>query len=257
VVRYVQEGTATNAAAGVAEGAAKPQSTLGFNTVDEPVKKVATVLPISDEMLEDAPAIQSFINGSLSLFVNLETERQLLRGTAGGAEVQGLLTSRGVAVYAGGTVAGNKAIQLFKAINGVRGSAFVEPDWVIMHPNDYQDIRLLTDNQGQLFGGGPFFGPYGASPTMADASGQVTGALDSLWGKRVYVTNAPGAGTAIVGTSSAGVVYSRGGLRVEASNAGVLGGVDMFTSNMVAIRAERRLGLATFRPSAYCEVRLS
>ena len=92
---------------------------------DEPIKKIATSLQISDELIEDAPAIQTFINGRLALFVNIEAERQLLRGTSGGNEVQGLLTSRGVPVYAGGTAAGNRAVQLFKAMNGMRGSAFI------------------------------------------------------------------------------------------------------------------------------------
>jgi hypothetical protein len=93
---------------------------------------------------EDAPAIQTLINGQLSLFVRIESERQLLRGTSGGDEVQGLLTSRGVPVYAGGTAAGNKAVQIFKAMNGMRGSAFVEPEWVILHPTDWEQMGLLA-----------------------------------------------------------------------------------------------------------------
>jgi HK97 family phage major capsid protein len=39
-VRYVVEGTATSSAAGVAEGAAKPESTLGYTEVSEPVRKI-------------------------------------------------------------------------------------------------------------------------------------------------------------------------------------------------------------------------
>lgn len=251
-VRYVTQGTATNAAAGVAEGGLKPESTLGFITTDEPIKKVATITSVSDELLEDSPAVQTFINSQRITFVNLEAERQLLRGTSGGNEVQGLLTSRSVPVYAGGTAAGNKAEQLFKAINGVRGSAFVEPDFLIVHPSDYQDIRLLKDSNNQLYGGGPFFGPYGAG-AMASASGQVTGATDSIWSKPVYVTAAIGSGTAVVGTSAAATVYNRGGVSVEASNN--LG--SYFQYNLVAIRAERRLGLAVMRSGAFCEVRLS
>ena len=169
-------------------------------------------------MLEDAPAIQSYINGRLSLFVRIEEERQLLRGTSGGNEVQGLLTSRDVPVYAGGTAAGNRAVQLFKAMNGLRGSAFVEPDWIVMHPADWEEIRLLTDTAGQFFGGGPFLGPYGNGSNIP-ASGQITGATDSLWGKPVYVTAAiGGAGTALVGSPQAAQVWRRGGLTVEATN---------------------------------------
>jgi HK97 family phage major capsid protein len=252
-IRYVVEGTATSGAAGVAEGGTKPESTLGLSTRDEPVKKIATILPVSEEMLEDAPAIQSYINGRLSLFVRIEEERQLLRGTSGGNEVQGLLTSRSVPIYGGGTAAGNRAVQLFKAMNGMRGSAFVEPDWIIMSPSDWETTRLLTDTAGQFYGGGPFLGPYGGPQGPIGASGQVTGAQDSLWNKPVYVTGALGAGTAIVGTREAAQVFRRGGISVEATNSHS----NYFQLNLVAIRAEERLALAVYRPGGFVEVRLA
>lgn len=75
-VRYVVEGTATSAAAGVAEGGTKPESTIAMSEVTEPIKKIATVLPISDELLEDASSVQTYLNGRLTLFVSLEEERQ-------------------------------------------------------------------------------------------------------------------------------------------------------------------------------------
>jgi HK97 family phage major capsid protein len=252
-LRYVVEGTATSGAAGVAEGGSKPQSTLGLTTADEPIKKIATSLKISDEMLEDAPAVQSYINGRLSLFVRIEEERQLLRGTSGGNEVQGILTSRNVPVYAGGTAAGNRAVQLFKAMNGLRGSAFLEPEWTVMHPSDWEVIRLLTDTAGQFYGGGPFQGPYSGNGQLVGASGQMSGPTDSLWNKPVYITGIIGAGTAIVGTSSSAQVWRKGGMSVEITNANE----DDFLKNLLAIRAEERLGLAVYRPTGFVEVRLS
>jgi HK97 family phage major capsid protein len=252
-VRYVVEGTATSGAAGVGEAGSKPESLLALSTTDEPIKKIATFLPISDEMLEDAPAVQSYLNARLGLFVRIEEERQLLRGTASGNEIQGMLTSRSVPVYAGGTAAGNKAVQVFKAMNGLRGSAFVEPEWVVMHPTDWQDIRLLTDTAGQFFGGGPFQGPYGNGLNL-DANNQNTNATDTLWNTPVYVTAAiGGAGTALIGTRAGAQVWRRGGLNIEASNSHST----YFQLNLVAIRAEERLGLAVYRPGAYVEARLS
>jgi len=251
-IRYVVEGTATSGAAGVPEGGLKPESALGLTTTDEPIKKIATILPVSDEMLEDAPQIQSYINGRLSLFVRIEEERQLLRGTSGGNEVQGLLTGRGVPVYAGGTAAGNKAVQLFKAMNGMRGSAFLEADWMIVNPADWQDMRLLTDSAGQFFGGGPFMGQYGNNGVVG-MSGQLAEPTDSIWNKPVYVTGAVGAGTAVVGSRAAAQVWRRGGLSVEATNSHA----DYFQRNLVAIRAEERLGLAVYRPTGFVEVRLA
>jgi len=90
-VRYVVEGTATNAAAGVAEAGTKPESTLVLSETIEAVRKIATVLPVSDEMLEDSVSVQSYLNGRLSLFVKVEEERQLLRGLGSGSnELLGL-----------------------------------------------------------------------------------------------------------------------------------------------------------------------
>jgi HK97 family phage major capsid protein len=249
-VRYATEGTATSGAAGVAEAGLKPESTIAVSTLDEPVKKVATSIVVSDELLDDAPAVTTFVNGQLSLFVQIEVERQLFRGTSGGNEVQGLLTSRGVPVYAptGGTA--NRAETLFKAMNGVRGSAFVEPGWIALNPADYEAIRLSKDTANQYFGGGPFLGSYGNGQSVS-ASGQATGAVDTLWGKQVRVTSALGAGTALVGTPQAAQVWSRGGLSVEATNSHA----SNFTLDLTAIRAERRLALTVFRPGAFCEVR--
>ena len=107
-VRYAVEGTATSGAAGVAEGGDKPQSTIAISTLDEPVKKIATTLVTSDELMEDVPAVQSFVNSRLSLFIGNEVERQLIRGTASDNEVQGLLVGRSVPIYAGGTAVGTK-----------------------------------------------------------------------------------------------------------------------------------------------------
>jgi HK97 family phage major capsid protein len=248
-VRYVVEGTTTSGAAGVAEGGTKPESTLGLSTKDEPIKKIATFLPVSDELLEDAPALQNFLNYRLSLFVSIEEERQLIRGTSGGNEVQGLLTSRGVPVYTGGT-ADNKAIQLFKAANSMRGSAFLEPEWFVLNPTDYQIIRLLTDTSGQLLGGGPFLGPYGGPQGPVGSSAAIAGVTDTVWGKPTYVTQAIGPGTAIIGTMANACVWSRGGIRVEASNAHS----NFFQMDLVALRAEERIGLAVYRASGFVQL---
>ena len=174
-VRYAVEGTATSGAAGVAEGATKPESELAYSEVIEPVKKIATSLVVSDEMLEDAASIEAYLNERLSLFVQTEEERQLLRG-GGTNELVGLF-SRGINTYGRGTVEDN-SVALLRAANGVRGSAFLEPDGVILHPDNWLTTRLLTDSTGQFLGGGPFQGQYGAAGQVASSQFSAT----PLWG---------------------------------------------------------------------------
>lgn len=243
-VRYVVEGTATSGAAGVAEAAAKPESTLALSTTDEPVKKIATSLTVSDEMLEDAAQTQGYINGRLSLFVRIEDERQLVLG-GGTNELVGITGRSGVTTWGRGTV-DNNAIALFKAMNGQRGSSFLEPSAIIMNPANWQTTRLLADSAGQFFGGGPFQGPYGSGQNQT--AGGVTAFMDSIWGKPVVVTSAIGAGTALVGAfDTAAQIYRRSGVTVEATNSHS----DYFVKNLVMVRAEERLALCVYRPHAF------
>jgi len=74
---------------------------------------------------------------------------------------------------------------------------------------------------------------------------------EKLWGMRVVVTSAITAGSALIGAFGTGAaVHRRGGLRVEATNSHST----YFASNITAIRAEERLALCVYRPSAFTVV---
>jgi HK97 family phage major capsid protein len=241
-VRYIIEGTATNAAAGVAEGGTKPESTIGASTVDEPVKKIATLLPVSDELLEDGVQIQQYLNGRLSLFVKMEEERQLLRG-AGTNELVGLFGRSGINTYTK-LAADDNAVALAKVLANTAGSSFLQPDTIIMHPTNWLSTRLLRDGTGgtvgQFYGGGPFTSAYGGGAADVGLFGA------SLWNTRAVLSSVVGAGTALVGNfGQAAQVWRKGGLSVEASNCHS----NYFQVNLVALRAEERLAWrSTARP---------
>jgi HK97 family phage major capsid protein len=225
-VNYVVESVATNAAAVVAEGGAKPESTLEFSHEQE-----------ADEMLEDAPAIQSYINSRLTFFVRQEEEEQLLDGE-GGSNFLGLKPRIPAdhKYVTSSAEAPNSADHIYEAITRVRVDSFLEPDGIIVHPEDWADLRLLKDTTENYIGGSPF------STTGSGEPGE------TLWGKRVVITQACYPGTAVVGAfNTAAQVFRRGGLSVEASNSHA----SYFTTNLTAIRAEERLVLAVYRPSAF------
>jgi HK97 family phage major capsid protein len=249
-VRYINEGTATSGAAGVPEAGLKPESTVGYSEVTEPVKKIATLLPVSDEMVEDAPSIQAYLNGRLSLFVNIEEERQLLRGN-GTNELIGLFNrSGGQAINTYSRVAADdNAVAILKALNNTRGSSFLEPDGIIMHPTNWLTTRLLRDGAGgtigQFYGGGPFTAAYGGPQGPANAF------VDTLWNKRVVLSTVVGAGTCLIGSFGQGAhIWRRGGVSVEASNAHDT----YFARNLIALRAESRLALGLYRPSSFTAI---
>lgn len=246
VVRIVRETTATNAAAGVAEGAAKPESTLVFAQVDEPVKKIATFLPVSDEMVEDVSQIRSYIDGRLRQFVLEAEDQQLLTGAAGGDNVQGITTRTGIQTAtlaalktASGAATPTEADAVYAAITNIRVNAFAEPDGAVFHPTNWMKVRLLKDTALQYFGGGPFTGAYGNSGGIAS---------NNIWGLAVVVTSRMTLNTALIGAfRTQAQIFRKSGLTVEASNSHS----DFFQKNLTALRAEERLALAVYRPAAF------
>lgn len=249
-VRYVNEGTALSGAAGVAEAGTKPESTLNYAEIVEPVKKVATLLPISDEMLEDAPSVQSYLNQRLSLFVRIEEERQLLRGN-GTNELIGLFNRAGAQAINQYTRLTNddNATALAKVIANTAGSAFLQPDAILMHPSNWLSTRLLRDGAGGTVGNFYGAGPFGRSGNNAGAANLFGGVL---WDLPVVLSNVVGPGTALVGNFGQGChIWRRGGVSVEASSSHQ----DYFAKNLTAIRSEARLALGLYRPQAVTEVR--
>lgn len=201
-IEYVVETVAdSGSAATVAEGAAKPETRLEFDLEDTPVRKIAVWLPVSEEMLSDAAQIRSYINARLSLFVRIEEEDQLLNKTGSGQDLDGLLNQVPGANQdiASDAAEVNAADHIFAAITQARKS-YLEPDGIIVNTDDWAELRLLKDGDGNYIGGSPF------SNTGAGEPGDV------LWGKRVVVTEAMTAGTALVGAfGSAAQIFRRGG----------------------------------------------
>lgn len=235
VVRSIVETTATNAAATVAEEGLKPESSLVFDEVDERVAKIATILRASDEMLDDLGWVTGYINGRGTLFVRLEEEDQLLNGDGTSPNLSGILDRAGLQTAEGG---GITADNIYNQITNIRADAFLEPDALVIHPTDWETLRLTKDSNNQYYAGGPFTGAYGNNGI----------ASDSIWGLRAVVTPAIAAGTALVGAfATSAQIFRRSGITVDVTNTD---GED-FRYNRVAFRFEERLALAVYRPQGF------
>jgi HK97 family phage major capsid protein len=228
----MKETSVTNAAAAVAEGAAKPESTIVFDAVNEPVRKIATWIPVTDEMMEDVPAFSAYIDGRLRLFVQLAEDSQLLSGDGTAPNLSGILDRPGIAAPIARTTDTNSDVVL-RQISAIQTATNLLVDGVVMHPTNWNSVLLLKAADGTyIAGGGPLSEP----------------GPKSLWGRPVALTTAMTLNSALVGAfKSASQWFSRGGIRVEASNSHQ----DYFIKNLVAIRAEERLALCVYRENAF------
>lgn len=244
-VKWIKEDTYTNAADMVAEEGEKPEASFDTGPASADVKKIAVVAKVTDEMWNDFPMLRDYINTRLRFMVESKEEQQLLNGTGVGSQITGLLQTSGIQTQAKGADTNldaiHKAMTLIRVATGTTGG--YEPDGIVMHPTDYQLIRLAKDGQSQYYGGGPFYGAYGNGNTAAAEPGP--------WGLRVVQTTAISAGTALVGAFKLGAqIWQRDGIRVDSTNTNE----DDFNFNRISLRVEERLALAVYRPSAFCKV---
>ncbi|HET6911620.1 MAG TPA: phage major capsid protein [Mycobacteriales bacterium] len=243
-VSYVKETAFNNNAAGTAEQAQLPQSDDTIARVSEQVGKIGHFMKTTDELIQDAPAYESFLQNRLVFGVRLKEDGELLSGT-GYPSVPGLLGRSGMQTnITVGTTASPAAPSgviddVYAQITAIRFNAFVEPDAILVNPTDWQKIRLAKDANGQYYAGGPFTGAYG--------NGGYSN-VDALWGLRVLITPAIAAGSMLVGGyQECAQVFRRQGITVEMTNSNDLD----FENGLITVRAEERLALAVYRPGGF------
>jgi HK97 family phage major capsid protein len=232
-IGYMRATPTANPATVVAEGAAKPEATLSFAAVTDPLRKIATWLPVSDEFLEDVPGLRSYIDAQLRVWVREVADDELLNGSGVAPHLTGILTVPGIGTLAQGTNTALDALAL--AIAQVQTASGFAADGIVVNATDWGQLGLVKDANGNYLGGSPFGPPAPAT----------------LWGRRVVPTTKIAAGTALVGAFRvASQLFTKGGIQLAASNSHQ----DFFVKNLTAIRAEIRAALALYRPSAFCKV---
>lgn len=236
---YPRESTFTPGAEMVGERGIKPTWDPDITSETAFVKKVAVITKVPDEFLADFEGLASFIDSRLPYMVSVKTEEQLLYGDGLGNNLMGIASTAGLLTR---TFDETWADTIMKAATDVHVDSFFEPDGIAIHPFDWEVARLEKDANGQPLAGGPTHAPYGNGPYRTPVS---------LWGLPAIVTTAVKVGRPIVGAWRMGAQYFvREGVHIEATNSNE----DDFIRNMVSIRCEARLTLATYRPQCFCEI---
>lgn len=231
-IKYMKETTFTNNAAEASAGGTYGEAALVYAEQSDEVEKIGVWLPVTDEQLEDVPAITDLLNQRLTYMLRNRLDSQILEGDGATPNLLGTVNLGSVQTQAKG--ADSTPDAFFKACTKVRATGFAEPSVIFIHANDWQSIRLLTTADGiYIFGS-----PNDAGP-------------ERLWGIAVVVTTAKTENTGLVGAfRDYSALFMRRGLEFQVTNAHS----DYFIKGKQAIRCDMRCSMVHFRDTAFCTV---
>ena len=176
---FVESSTVEGGPAFTTEGSQKPMMSFGdpeAKTVA--LRKIASYMKETDELVADAPWLADAINGRGMYQHELVVENDLLTTLSGtsGLGTASLLTPDGI----------------FKAMMTVQNNSGFAADAIVINPTDYQNIRLRKDNNGII-------------------------EQPPIWGLRTVVTAAVPVGTCYVGAFKLGasIIRKDGGVSVD------------------------------------------
>lgn len=245
LVEYVRINRLTRAASVVPEvtdtsgsgytAGAKPQSSMGFEIVQEGVKTIAVWMPITRQILSDAPQLESEIDNFEEQDLLLTLEEEIITGT-GGTHFKGLENTEGITPHP--RIAGDTDLLVTtrKALTTSMVVARARPTGFLFNPYDWQDIDLLRNaTAGNFYFGGP----------------TILG-MKQLWGQPVAESEVIPQGTAYTGDLKQMKLWDREQptRRITDSHS------DFFTHNLLAILTELRAAFGVRRPAAIVKIDL-
>lgn len=221
----------TKGAAGQAEGTTKGQSDIKFDLLTWPVKTIAHFMIASKQILDDAPALASIIDGELTADLKDVEEDQFLNGSGVGEDLTGVYTTAtAFAAPFDAPLNINMMDVLLQAIAQC-DIANYQTDGIVLNPLDWRMIQSLKDDQSRYLGAGPF--------------GDL---VARLWQMPIVPTTAMTKGEFLVGAFRQGAqIFDRQEAIVEVSTEDS----DNFRKNLVTVRGEERLAFVIKYPDAF------
>ncbi|MDN8180466.1 phage major capsid protein [Acinetobacter baumannii] len=230
-IEYTVETGFTNNAAPVAETNQKPYSEITFENKTANVRTIAHLFKASRQILEDAPALQSYIDARARYGLQLVEEQQLLFGNGTGQNLLGIVPQ--ASTFNEDLIKITNATPIDRIRYALLQAVLAEfpSTGIVLNPIDWADIQLTKDNEGRYIIGNP-----------------VNGNANTLWNLPTVETQAMVSGQFLTGAFSlAAQIFDRMDIEVLLSTENDKD----FENNMVSIRAEERLALAVYRPESF------
>jgi HK97 family phage major capsid protein len=230
--KYMEETTFTNNAAERAEGGTYGEAALATTERSVTIETIGVWLPVTDEQLEDEAGAEAYINQRLPFMLSQRLDGQILTGDGSTPNILGINNKGSIQTQA--KAADSVPDAVYKAITKVRVTGRAMPNAIVMHPNDWQAIRLLQTTDGIYIWGSP-----------SDAG------VARIWGLPVVESDAQTENTAVVGDfANFSLLVMRRGILVEKTNAHDT----YFINGKQAIRAGVRCATVWTRAAAFATV---
>ena len=230
-VVYMEETTRTHTGAERNENAAYAESTFALTERSSTVRSIGASIPVTDEQLEDVAGVQSYLEQRLVFGNRQRFDNQVLQGDGAAPNLTGILNTASIQTQAKGADPVPDAV--YKAMTLVRVTGRAFPNAFVVHPTDWQAVRLLRTADGIYIWG---------SPSEAGP--------ERIWGIQVVQSDALTENTGIVGDfANFCQMYERRGMEV------LIGYVDDdFLDGRRTIRAGFRVAFVVYRAAAFCTV---
>lgn len=255
-ITFMEESGFTNSAAEVAEatatngvgltGGVKPESALTFTETTVPVRWIAHWMPLTRQLLEDLPAMRSYVEERLVTGLRRREDNQLLNGNGTAPNISGILNNSGIQTLDGTYFTANPVVgvgtarenfdRTLRAKTLIQTVAKAQASFVVVNPGAYERMQSFADANGQYYAGGPFS----------------AGGVPTLWGLPVVQSENIANNRALVGDGLMAAIFDRHDARIYTTDSHA----DFFIRNLIVILAEERLALAVFRPAAFAHVTL-
>ena len=211
------------------ETAEKNQASVNFEKETAIVETIGTWIAASRQVMEDAPRLQSYIDGRLTYAIMAEAENQLLYGSGAAGQLLGIINTPGVQTIT--AAAGDTVLDTIrKAIAMVRVNEYPATG-IVLHPNDWAVLELIKGSDGHYVW------------VQVPNGGEMR-----LWRVPVVESTVITEGQFLVGSFGLGAkLYDRMAATIRVSEHHE----DFFIRNAICILAELRLALETVRPSAF------
>lgn len=216
------------------EGTLKAENAVTFSAAAERVRTIATWIPASRQILDDWKELANFLNSTLSYYVDLAEEQQILTGDSTGENLHGLIpqASNFNAGLLSASAGWNKIDMVGRAIQQIEEAKEISPSFIVVHPRDWWSMRLQKDGFGRYILGDPQ---------------EVV--VRNLFNRTIVTTTSIASGTFLVGSGDPAASQLRDRMETVVDISTEDG--TNFRQNLVTTRAEKRVALVVERPGSY------